>query len=394
MLKLSIIVPVYNVEKYLPKCIDSLICGDGGYEIILVNDGSTDGSPAILADYAARYPALIRIITTPNGGLGHARNTGIDAAIGDYLLFVDSDDYLSPDALLGSVLAALDGSFDICIFDILSVNESGKVLKKMPGTARPDGSVFSLNEYPELLFELPAAWEQRYRRELFAATGIRYPDRAWFEDLRTTTKLYTAAKRVKYVSRSWYNYLQRAGSITNAKKSDRNIEIIDAMDDVVEYFKVIGSYDEYREQLEFLALKHILLASSLRVVTAGLCNDELLDKLLDSFTTDYPDYAHNKYMSTLSRRGAADIPPTHHKAPPPAAHPVHDKQRRPRKIRVTQKNHLIHRSGDFFLLRAIANRHPFGQSAQSSTAGIDCGGRVSVNFLEFCQKDGEYFLKT
>ena len=220
--------------------------------------------------------------------------------MGDYLLFVDSDDYLSPDAL-GSILAALDGSFDICIFDILSVNESGKVLKKMPGTARPDGSVFSLNEYPELLFELPAAWNKIYRRELFAATGIRYPDRAWFEDLRTTTKLYTAAKRIKYVSRSWYNYLQRAGSITNAKKSDRNIEIIDAMDDVVEYFKVIGSYDEYREQLEFLALKHILLASSLRVVTAD-CNDELLDKLLDSFTTDYPDYAHNKYMPTLSRR--------------------------------------------------------------------------------------------
>lgn len=130
MLKLSIIVPVYNVEKYLPKCIDSLICGDGGYEIILINDGSTDGSPDILADYAARYPALIRIITTPNGGLGHARNTGIDAAMGGYLLFVDSDDYLSPDAL-GSILAALDDSFDICIFDILSVNESGKVLKKI-----------------------------------------------------------------------------------------------------------------------------------------------------------------------------------------------------------------------------------------------------------------------
>ena len=73
------------------------------------------------------------------------------------------------------------------------------------------------------------------------------------------------------------------------------------MDDVVEYFKVIGSYDEYREQLEFLALKHILLASSLRVVTAD-CSDELLDKLLDSLTADYPDYAHNKYMSTLSRR--------------------------------------------------------------------------------------------
>ena len=83
MLKLSIIVPVYNVEKYLPKCIDSLICGSVGYEIILVNDGSTDGSPAILADYAARYPSLIRVFSTPNGGIGHARNTGIDDANGE-----------------------------------------------------------------------------------------------------------------------------------------------------------------------------------------------------------------------------------------------------------------------------------------------------------------------
>lgn len=300
MPKLSIIVPVYNVEKYLPKCIDSLICGDGGYEIILVNDGSTDGSPDILADYAARHPSLIRVITTPNGGLGHARNTGIDAASGDYLLFVDSDDYLSPDAI-GSILNELDGSFDLCIFDILSVNESGKVLKKMSGTSLPDGNLFSLGEYPELLFELPAAWNKIYRRELFTGTGIRYPDRAWFEDLRTTTKLYLAAKRIKYVSRSWYNYLQRAGSITNAKKSDRNIEIIDAMDDVTEYYKSVGCYDTYREQLEFLAFKHILLASSLRVVTAD-CNGDLLDRLLDSFTGSYPDYARNKYMSTLSRR--------------------------------------------------------------------------------------------
>lgn len=300
MPKLSIIVPVYNVEKYLPKCIDSLICGDGSYEIILVNDGSTDASPDILADYAARHPSLIRVITTPNGGLGHARNTGIDAASGDYLLFVDSDDYLSPGAL-SSILDVLDGSFDLCIFDILSVNESGKVLKKMPGTSRPDGSIFALGEYPELLFELPAAWNKIYRRELFTDTGIRYPDRAWFEDLRTTTKLYLNAKSIKYVSRSWYNYLQRAGSITNAKKSDRNIEIIDAMDDVTEYYKTHGCYDAYREQLEFLAFRHILLASSLRVVTAD-CNCGLLDKLLDSFTASYPDYASNKYMSTLSRR--------------------------------------------------------------------------------------------
>ena len=86
MPKLSIIVPVYNVEKYLPKCIESLIGQSKDYEIIIVNDGSTDNSAAVLAEYAARYPALIRVITTPNGGVGQARNVGIEAAKGDYFL--------------------------------------------------------------------------------------------------------------------------------------------------------------------------------------------------------------------------------------------------------------------------------------------------------------------
>ena len=98
-MKLSVVIPIYNMERWLAACLDSVIdpaCAD--YEILAVNDGSADRSGEIAADYAARFPALLRVIATPNGGLGHARNTGLEAARGDYLLFLDSDDTLAPGA--------------------------------------------------------------------------------------------------------------------------------------------------------------------------------------------------------------------------------------------------------------------------------------------------------
>ncbi len=98
MPKLTVMIPVYNVENYLKKCLDSVIYPElGDYEIVLVNDGSTDKSGEICDEYAQRFPALIRVITTPERRAGQkARDVGIDAARGEYILFLDSDDYLSP----------------------------------------------------------------------------------------------------------------------------------------------------------------------------------------------------------------------------------------------------------------------------------------------------------
>lgn len=300
MPKLSIIVPVYNVEKYLPKCLDSLVGGSVDYEIIAVNDGSPDGSAGILADYAAKYPELIRVITIENSGVGQARNVGIDASHGEYLLFVDSDDYLMPGAV-DSLAALCDGSFDICLFDSVTVNESGSILRQLHAVDREIGGCFTLESYPELMFTAPAPWGKLYRRELFTDTGIRFPGRVWFEDLRTTVKLYPNAERVKYAGGFYYNYFQRSNSITNTSKIGKNIEIIDAFDDLIAYYKANGWYEKYKQELDFLALKHILLAASVRV-TLGDPDCPLLDTLLDSFLTRYPDYASNPYIPTLSGR--------------------------------------------------------------------------------------------
>ena len=109
-MKLSVVIPVYNTEAWLEKCLDSLLpkgyegsgaaqASEAELELVCVNDGSTDGSASILQKYTERYPKLISAIETPNGGLGHARNTGLEAARGEYVLFVDSDDYLAPGAV-------------------------------------------------------------------------------------------------------------------------------------------------------------------------------------------------------------------------------------------------------------------------------------------------------
>lgn len=295
-MKLSVIVPIYNVERYLAGCLDSVLYPEReDYEIVAVNDGSTDSSPAILADYVRRFPALIRRVDTPNGGLGHARNEGLAAARGDYLLFLDSDDTLAPGAL-PEMLEALSDEPDILIFDLLSVNEAGRPLGLMPGSARE--GLFTLEEYPELLFDPPNACGKLFRAGLFLDTGIRFPDRLWFEDLYTVPKLYPLAGAIRAVRRPWYNYLIRGGSIMRARNTERNLEIIRAVDQVLDHYRRIGLYERYTPQLEFMAFYHELLTSSTRVNLID-ARSPVQDELLRDFLGKFPRFEENPYVRSM-----------------------------------------------------------------------------------------------
>jgi len=130
-MQLSIVVPIYNVEFYLPRCLDSLLRQGlevGEYEVVCVNDGSTDDSAKVLSDYAERYPDIIRVITQENQGLGCARNTGVDVARGEYVAFVDSDDYLIDDAYHYLCEHFLKDSPDVVHFDACMMETDGKTL--------------------------------------------------------------------------------------------------------------------------------------------------------------------------------------------------------------------------------------------------------------------------
>lgn len=297
MLNLSIIIPVYNVEKYLPACLDSVIYpGLEGYEVIIVNDGSTDSSPAIAAAYTARNPALFRLITTENGGLGHARNTGLEAARGEYVQFLDSDDRLAENAV-PEILEALREGFDIGIFDCVTVNEAGLRYGYNSGCLRE--GCFTLREYPELLFQPANACMKLFRRELFTQTGVRFQNRMWFEDLSAIPLLYPAAKKICSLRRPWYIYLMRPGSITNSRNIDRNLEMIDAVNIVLDYYRRICLFEKYRAQLEYMSLYHQLITSTTRVNLLDR-NSPVQDRLLADFTAKFPNYRRNPYVRSMS----------------------------------------------------------------------------------------------
>lgn len=299
MLKLSIIIPVYNVEKYLKACLDSVIYpGLEGYEIIIVNDGSNDSSPDIAASYAAAQPSLIRLVNKENGGLGHARNTGIAMAEGEYLLFLDSDDSLAQGAVR-EILQVLEQDFDICVFDFVSVNELGRTLRYNSGCER-EGE-FTLAEYPELLWQPPNACNKIWRRSLFTQTGIAFPDRMWYEDLATSPRLYTFAKKIISVRKPWYVYLIRSGSITNSANIQRNMEIITAVDTVLDYYRKQGIFEQYHNQLEYMAFYHQLLTASTRVNLLDR-NSPVQDRLLEDYIGKFPDYRANPYLRSMSHK--------------------------------------------------------------------------------------------
>ena len=297
-MKLSIVIPVYNTRDYLAACLDSVLEPGGDYEILIINDGSTDDSPEIAAAFEARFPGLIRVITTENGGLGAARNVGLENARGDYLLFVDSDDTLEKGAL-AEILDSLDGSYDIGIFDISQVNPAGELVERMTGC--PRNGDFTLAEYPGLLFAYPSACNKIFRRSLFIDSGVRFPGRVWFEDLRTTPKLYPRAGRIRNLAKPWYRYLIRPGSITNNANTARNLEIIDAVEDTLEYYKEAGLYSQYQDELCYMAFYNGFLTASVRVNAADP-KSEVQEQLLRWFLKRFPDWRENPYIRGLSRK--------------------------------------------------------------------------------------------
>lgn len=241
-MKLSIIVPIYNVAPYLRKCVDSLLAQDiTDYEIILVDDGSTDDSGAIADEIVkeamgngqwaidnesnrqspiANSPTL-RVIHQENAGLSAARNTGIAVAQGDYILFVDSDDYLQPNVLGTLMEQVRRDNLDVLRFRYQNVRESGEVFVPHEGM-KTDYNNYSSEPTDGLTFLNDRMWVQCYvvqflvkseivRQELFTP-GI------YFEDTDWTPRMLLRAKRIASTDLVVYNYLWREGSITLSQK--------------------------------------------------------------------------------------------------------------------------------------------------------------------------------
>ncbi len=209
MPKFSIIIPVYNVKDYLKECFDSVVNQTySDYEILVIDDGSTDGSSKIIDEYAKKY-SKITAYHKKNGGLSDARNYGIKKAKGTYVIFIDSDDFVATDLLKKCDDVISKEKPDLLYFDFYEYSESHKC-RSLRGVKD-----IQATEKERYMMSPPAAWNKVFKRELFVKHDIWFPKGLWYEDLATTPRILMYARRISYLNEPLYYYRQRAGSIMN-----------------------------------------------------------------------------------------------------------------------------------------------------------------------------------
>ena len=221
---ISVIVPVYNVAQFLDDCLTSII--NQSYkdiEIILVDDGSTDKSGEICDTFAAQ-DGRIRVIHKKNGGLSSARNVGLGVAKGNFVVFVDSDDYLNHEMITKLYDAVMSTKAEIACCDYTSLEFNNDSHSEIEVLNRKDAISTLFDDYGFQCF----AWNKIYQRSLFE--NIRYPEGKLFEDIATTYQLLKKVDRVAYVKDKLYYYRQRTNSITKTKFNKKNKDLIDAID--------------------------------------------------------------------------------------------------------------------------------------------------------------------
>ncbi len=296
-MKVSVIIPVYNVEKYLDKCLDSVEKQTyKDTEIIIVNDGSPDNSQSIVDEYVSRNENFVSY-TIENRGQGGARNFGVEKASGDYVVFLDSDDYVSENCIERFVAAAKENDSDIVVCNNYDVDENGRVIRHSINNVQNE--TISVNECPKALFTRPCPWGKMYRKSLFE--GLSFVSRVWYEDMRLIPKLFLRAEKITFIEDFLFYYVQRQGSTMNNSQALRNLEVLDAFDDLISYFKSENAYEKFKSELDYLIIDHIAVAAITRVVLSDAKEKKTVIKKMQEYLAQFDNLYENKYISCLGR---------------------------------------------------------------------------------------------
>lgn len=293
--KVSVIVPVYNVEKYIDKCLDSLVNQTlKDIEIIVVNDGSPDNSQSIIDKYAKKYSTIHSYIKK-NGGVSDARNFGIKEAKGDYIAFVDGDDFVSIDMYEKMYNKAISGNFDVVVCDLNYVYEDGSI-KRVSSKIEMDTTNIK-NTYVNMY---PCVWNKIYKRELFDKK-IEFKKGVWFEDVDFLYKIFPYINNIGVVKEPLNQYVQRSGSIT--KTFDKRLyNYVDNFNDLIVFYKDRGIYNNYKKELEYCYVRYLYATF---IKQAAHFNKDEFDAAVDTailnVKSNFPKYRLNKYFYTNAK---------------------------------------------------------------------------------------------
>jgi phosphorylcholine metabolism protein LicD len=294
-IKVSVVVPVYNVEKYLPQCLDSLVHQSlKDIEILVINDGSPDNSQLIIDEYMRKYPNKIKSYTKENGGLSDARNYGIKRAQGEYIGFVDSDDYVETNMLEEMYSKAVDQDCDVVVCYINQLKEDKTKIMPLHYLRAFGGSV---EENPEVLFACKSyAFNKLYRRKLFIDNDLYFPVGQVFEDSAIVYNILLMANKIELVDKALCNYrTDRTDSITNSMNMGL-FDIFKSCDSIIDFYKSKGVFDVAYEVLENICRMHIFARiNTLKNSTDRKFQNQFFDSAYEYLDNHFPNWRKNRY---------------------------------------------------------------------------------------------------
>lgn len=292
-MKLSIIVPMYNVEHYLRQCLDSIYkLGRIEKEVILVNDGSKDETLNIAKEYGEKYKEITTVIDQPNSGVSITRNKGLEKAVGDYIYFFDGDDFLNVDIFQEEVLKLFseNGETDILYGNrILYFNEKRlEMTYEIP--QEMENKVWTGPEYMMRALK-EKFWNVQvgtaiYKRELLIRNNIDFPEKRIHEDELFTIKVLNAAKKVRAVNKIFFYYMQREGSIMKSPSIEHSTDVFKNAKDLIEIFK--DEKDEKLKEVMFNRIKKYYLETMKYALRQK--NKEVYKEIHKEFKKDCKNY--------------------------------------------------------------------------------------------------------
>lgn len=294
--KVSVIVPVYNTEKYLEKCLDSLIFQTlEDVEIVIVNDGSTDGSKEILEKYKAKYPERIQLMHKENGGQATARNLALKHCRGEYVGFLDSDDFIKAEMFEKMYTAAVKEQADYVSCGYTDITyEDGKeiVLQKYVASKKA-------NETKDMFFgALASPFLHLYKREILEESKVEFTEGYIYEDTAFYLNLIPYIERIVTIEEALAVRVRRSNSTMSTFKKERVRHIMPVLESTIEYYKKNGFLDAYFKELEFFCVKVLLCSSMVRICRVAKYRDsvELANETLQFIDKYFANYRKSTYF--------------------------------------------------------------------------------------------------
>lgn len=276
----SVIVPVYNVEKYIKECLDSLVNQTlKNIEIIVVNDGSPDNSQVIIDEYVKKYPDKVKSFIKENGGLSDARNYGVNKASGEYVAFVDSDDFIDKNMCKLMYRRAKAYDCDIVVAPYLRY-AIGSFKKTSGGEMSITANVFHGREYMNRN-DVMIVCNKIYRLDFIKP--FPFKKNTWYEDVAWTPIVMSYAKRVSYINKKFYHYIIRENSITQSKTDVRTIQGIDSV-----FHSINNCNPEEKDVIEYFGFRRLLFETRMRL--------PYREKYVEAIKKLLPTLENNKYL--------------------------------------------------------------------------------------------------